>query len=149
MKRGLSKHRPSLSSVVAALGAATIVLVGLIVTPVGPLLRMTGDIGYSYLDNWRYSPTTDFRPRDWQRPNRKYRYAVLDHVIAKVVVPGMGAAQVRMELGAPDEIADDGAWSYEAQRPGWHFIDFSGGGLRIEFDGEGRVVRVVKTVWID
>ncbi len=41
------------------------------------------------IDEWRYSPTAQFQANDWKRPNKKYRYAVLDDVAAKVIISGM------------------------------------------------------------
>jgi hypothetical protein len=103
---------------------------------------------FGIIDEWRYSPTTHFQATDWKNPDKKYRYAVLDHVAAKVIVAGMKEEDVEELLGRPDSLTKN-AWQYETKRPGWHFIDFSGGGLLIEFDSSHRVVKISKNLWVD
>ena len=110
---------------------------------------ITGGSIYGQIDIRHYQPTTDFREADWKRPDLKYRYAVLDHVAAKVISAGMKEEEVVGLLGKPDSTADKNTWQYETKRPGWYFIDFSGGGLLVEFDPQRRVVSVTKNIWAD
>jgi hypothetical protein len=104
---------------------------------------------YGKVDKVRYAPTTEFTSDRWQKPNRKYRFSVLDKVATQIVTNGMAEASVSHILGKPDIIDTNGNWQFETQRPGWRFIDFSGGGLLIEFDSERRVQHVSINTWID
>jgi hypothetical protein len=52
-------------------------------------------------------------------------------------------------LGEPGQVDVSNVWHYDAERPGWRFIDFTGGGVAVEFD-ENTVVHEVKdTRWIN
>lgn len=104
---------------------------------------------YSLVDEWRYRPTTNFQEHTWKSPDRKYRYAVIDHVAAKVVSVGLDQAEVVKRLGKPDIITPEKKWQYEAKLPGYRFIDFSGGGLLLTFNSQGRVTDISKNLWID
>jgi hypothetical protein len=73
----------------------------------------------------------------------------LDYVAAKVIIPGIKKEQVEELLGGPDSITEKKEWQYETAHPGWHFIDFSGGCLLIEFDTQHRVAKISKNLWID
>ena len=126
------------------------VVVGLLASPwILGAAWMAGGTVYGKIDQWRYQRTAEFRDADWKRPNRKYRYAVLDHVAAKVVSAGMKEEEVERLLGKPDSVSEKKGWQYETKRRGWYFIDFSGGGLLVEFDSQRRVVRVSKNLWVD
>jgi hypothetical protein len=102
-----------------------------------------------WIDEWRHRPTADFRETDWKRPDRKYRYAVLDHVAAKIVTVFMSESEVVTLLGKPDAVTAEKKWQYETQRPGCQFIDFSGGGLLLAFNQQGKVAEISKNLWTD
>ncbi|MEI6084314.1 MAG: hypothetical protein WCS70_08440 [Verrucomicrobiota bacterium] len=101
------------------------------------------------LDEIHYSRTTRFDNDRWKSPNKKYRYAVLDGVVSKVVTGGMTEAQVMELLGKPDVTDANNNWQYETKRPGWRFIDFSGGGLLIHFNTNRVVERAEINTWLD
>jgi hypothetical protein len=126
-----------------------VVLGGFLAQWILGFVLIAGGSVYGQFDQWRYKPTEEFRESDWKRPDLKYRYSVLDHVAAKVVAVGMKREDVERVLGKPNSITQKGEWQYETQRPGWYFIDFSGGGLLVEFDAQGRVSRVSKNLWVD
>ncbi len=129
---------------------AGIVIVAVLFSPwILAGLWVAGGTVYGKIDQWRYGRTEEFRVADWKRPNLKYRYAVLDHVVDKVVSVGMKEEEVERLLGRPDFVIEKKEWQYETKRPGWHFIDFSGGGLLIEFDPQRSVSRVSKNLWVD
>lgn len=126
------------------------IIIGLIASPwILAIAWIAGGSVYGRIDQWRYRPTTEFRAPDWKSPNQKYRYAVLDYVATQVVVPGMTADEVGRLLGPPDSRTAKNEWQYETKRPGWRVIDFSGGGLLIEFDARHRVTKVSKNFWLD
>lgn len=52
-------------------------------------------------------------------------------------------------LGKPDWTTKKKEWQYETKRPGWHFIDFSGGGLLMEFGPDRKTSRISKNLWVD
>lgn len=130
----------------------TIVVSGLVLLAspwILAVLWLGGGTVYGQVEKWYFSPTDRFSAAEWQRPNMKYRYAVLDYVATKVVHSGMTMTEVERLLGTPDFVTDKGEWQYETKRPGWHFIDFSGGGLLIEFDADQLVVKVSQNLWVD
>ena len=127
-----------------------VAVIGLIASPwILGAVWIAGGTVYGKIDQWRYRPTAEFRDTDWKRPNKKYRYAVLDHVVAKVALVGMQEEEVERLLGKPDSLTQKKEWQYETKRPGWYFIDFSGGGLLVEFDSHHRVIRVSTNLWVD
>ena len=101
------------------------------------------------IDEARYAPTTHFDAARWQKPNRKYRYAVLDTVAKTVIAQGMTEVRVGQLLGKPDMTDTNQNWQYESRRPGFRLIDFSGGGLLLHFDTNGMVKNVRINTWID
>lgn len=124
-------------------------ILSLIAAPYAAMLFwLGGGLLLGKLDEWRYRPTSDFHSSRW-RTNRKYRFAVLDHTATKVISPGQTADEVIALLGEPDTKPNDQEWQYETQRPGFRFIDFSGGGLVIRFTLEGRVDRASTNPWVD
>ncbi len=52
-------------------------------------------------------------------------------------------------LGKPDWTTKKKEWQYETKRPGWQFIDFSGGGLLMEFGPDRKTSRISKNLWVD
>lgn len=114
----------------------------------GGLWLVAGSV-YGKIDLWRYQPTNNFRSADWKRPNLKYRHSVLDYTAANVVSIGMTEPEIEVILGKPDSITEKKEWQYETKRPGWHFIDFSGGGLLIEFSPDQKASRISKNLWVD
>jgi len=102
---------------------------------------------YGRLDESLYSTTDTFLSEKWNN-NRKYRYSVLRHVIDNIATEGKTDEELLLILGKPDRKDKDGIWHYNCKRPGWRFIDFSGGGLSLQF--EGNVLTKSKdTTWID
>jgi hypothetical protein len=101
------------------------------------------------IDKVRYAPTTVFEAARWQKPDRKYRYAVLDFVAKSIVTQGMAKVTVRELLGKPDMTDTNGNWQYEAQRPGFRLIDFSGGGIQVLFDTNDLVQGTRDNTWVD
>jgi len=135
------KRRPIIIAAIA---------IGLIGSPwILGVIWVAGASTYGKIDEWRYNRTTEFRDSTWKLPDKKYRYAVLDYVAEKVVLAGMKEEEVERLLGKPDHLTPQKGWQYETKRPGWHFIDFSGGGLLIEFDSQRSVARVSKNLWVD
>jgi hypothetical protein len=127
-----------------------VVILGILLSPwIISVSWLAGGSLFGKFDSWRYRPTQEFRSTDWKQPNYKYRYSVLDFVVGKIVTNGMSQTAVSDVLGKPDAITDKRAWQYEAKRPGFHLIDFSGGGLLVEFDDKDFVVRVFKNTWVD
>ena len=130
-------------------------IIGLIVLAVAtaPWWMMAVYIGthslYGRVDEARYQPTTEFDSARWQIPNRKYRYAALGHVATSIIKSGMPQAEVARLLGQPDIKGTNNVWQYETQRPGWRFIDFSGGGLAVHFSSNDVVTGAVINTWID
>lgn len=61
----------------------------------------------------------------------------------------MTESEIEVILGKPDSITEKKEWQYETKRPGWHFIDFSGGGLLIEFGSDRKAYRISKNLWVD
>ena len=112
-------------------------------------LWLGGATLWGRVDEYRYAPTAHFDAARWQRPDRKYRHAVLDAVAKNIVTQGMADSSVRRLLGKPDMTDTNGYWQYEARRPGWHFIDFSGGGFLIQFQTNGLVKDVQINTWVD
>jgi len=112
-------------------------------------LYVGGATLWGRVDDARYAPTTHFDATRWQKPDRKYRYAVLDAAAKNVLTQGMTEVRVKQLLGKPDMTDTNQNWQYEARRPGWRLIDFSDGGILVHFD----INRVVKDVqintWID
>lgn len=101
------------------------------------------------IDKYLYRPTSEFDSAKWQAPNRKYRYAVLGHVATNIITSGMARVEVARLLGQPDFVYTNGVWQYETRIPGWRFIDFSGGGLAVEFSSNNVVTGTVINTWID
>lgn len=127
-----------------------IIVVAILVSPwILATAWMAGNTAIGNLDKWRYRPTSEFRPADWKQPNLKYRYSVLDYVASQVVTNGMLRTNVMLVLGKPDHVTEKSAWQFETRRPGFYLIDFSGGGLLVEFDAQDRVVKVSKNLWVD
>lgn len=109
---------------------------------------MAGKMGYGVIDEWRYAKTANFSSDRWKKPDRKYRYSVLDAVVSSEIKPGMSADEVQAKLGPPDA-RPDGDWEYLADQPGWRFIDWHGGGLLISFTPKAMVSEVRKNYWVD
>jgi len=127
-----------------------VIVIGLIASPwILGAMWIAGCSIYGKIDELRYSPTAQFQATDWKSPDKKYRYSVLDYVPAKVIIAGMKEEAVEGLLGRPDSLTEKNEWQYETARPGWHFIDFSGGGLLIEFDSHHRVAKISKNLWVD
>lgn len=101
------------------------------------------------IDEYVYRPTNEFDSAKWQEPNRMYRYAVLGHVTTNIITPGMSQAEVGRLLGQPDFIDTNNVWQYESRIPGWRLIDFSGGGLAVQFSNDNIVTGTVINTWID
>ena len=112
-------------------------------------IYMGGATVYGKVDKIRYAPTAEFTSSRWQKPDRKYRYAVLDTVATRIITNGMQDTAVVELLGKPDLVDTNSNWQYETKRPGWHFIDFSGGGLLVEFDSNRLVQKATVNTWID
>jgi hypothetical protein len=112
-------------------------------------IYMGGATVYGRVDKIRYAPTAEFTSSRWQKPDRKYRYAVLDTVATRIITNGMQGTAVVELLGKPDLVDTNSNWQYETKRPGWHFIDFSGGGLLVEFDSNRLVQKATVNTWID
>ena len=104
---------------------------------------------YGKADKIRYASTTEFTSSRWQKPDRKYRYAVLNAVATRIITNGMRDAAVVELLGKPDMVDTNSNWQYETKRPGWRFIDFSGGGLLVEFDTNRIVHKAMVNTWVD
>ncbi len=98
------------------------------------------------IDEWRYPQTSAWIPSRW-RTDLKYRYSVVEEVISNRVKPGMSADEVNNLLGTPDR-SDGMVWAYETKKPGWRFIDWNGGGVRVTFEG-GKVSTVEDSRWVD
>lgn len=124
-------------------------VVGLVSPNARAAAWLVGQAAHGKFDEWRYRPTTVWRSDAWKRPSPKYRYAVMDHVVKRVVVPGMSQRDVARQLGPADHVRSDGAWVYEATMPGWSLIDFRLTGLVVAFDERQNVVRAEKYLWID
>lgn len=101
------------------------------------------------VDECVYRPTSEFDSAKWQSPNRKYRFAVLGHVATNIVRSGMPQEEIARLLGQPDFIGTNNVWQYEVRMPGWRLIDFSGGGLAVQFSSDGVVTGTVISTWID
>ncbi len=112
-------------------------------------LYLGGASLWGRVDEAHYRPMTKFDAARWQKPERKYRYAVLACVAKNVVTQGMAEANVKALLGKPDMTDTNANWQYEARRPGWRPIDFSGGGILVHFDTNGTVQKVEINTWID
>jgi hypothetical protein len=127
-----------------------LVVLGILLLPwiIGATWLVGGAI-FGEIDTWRYRPTREFRTADWKQPDYKYRYAILDYAAGNIVTNGMSQAAVMDILGKPDIVTEKRAWQYEAKRPGFYIIDFSGGGLLVEFDERDCVSRVSKNFWVD
>ena len=104
---------------------------------------------YGRIDKFRYDPTTHFDPSKWQKPDRKYRFAVLDTVAKQIITPGIPENRVTELLGKPDAVDTNSNWQYETKRPGWRFIDWTGGGLLIEFNTNRLVQKTIINTWVD
>jgi hypothetical protein len=131
----------------------TKIAVGILVALTAPWWLMAGYIGarsvYGRIDEYRYRPTSQFEATRWKSHDMKYRYSVLETVAKRIVSPGMTDRAVALVLGQPDQIDKSGDWQYETIRPGWRLIDFSGGGILVQFD-EKRTVRGAQVnTWID
>ena len=104
---------------------------------------------YGIIDEKVYKPTTQFDSQRWKAKNLKYRYSVLGTVSKVVISQGISEDSVRQLLGAPDSVDGKGSWQYETRRPGWRLIDFSGGGLLIEYDNKRMVRNATNNTWTD
>jgi len=113
------------------------------------LLWMGGNTVNGKIDLWRYHPTQEFKVTDWKRPNLKYRYAVLDHVVNIIVEKEMSKDALEQLLGKPDRIEKDGSWQYDTEKPGWQFMGWSGGGLNVIFDQDEKVSKASNNTWVD
>lgn len=98
---------------------------------------------FNKFDQWRYPPITTFDAARWKSPNLKYRYSALSYLVDTELRPGMTAKELTDLLGEPDRITSDGRWHYETKRPGWRFIDFSGGGLQLIITPEGTLSEAI------
>ncbi len=103
----------------------------------------------SNVDEYRFRPTTEFNSVRWKAGDLKYRFSVVDTVVGRIVLPGMKEPDVIKVLGSPDAVDTTGLSSYHAKRPGIRFINFSGGGIRVDYDPTGAVIRVSDTRWVD
>ena len=126
-----------------------VVLVAIISPWLFNAIYIGGSVLYGKVDESRYHPTAKFDSKKWQYPNRKYRYAVLDTVANKTITIGMTKAEVLSLLGQPDVKGTNNTWQYETKRPGWRFIDFSGGGIAIHFTTNNIVEKTEINTWID
>ena len=116
-------------------------IIGLFFSPV--IIPFTLDA----YDSFFYSQSSNFDSSKWSQGPSKYRYSVLDHIIKNVLEKNLTKSQVKSILGEPDRITEEN-WFYESIRPGFRFIDFSGGGLKLEF--ENRIlIKYSNNTWID
>ena len=104
---------------------------------------------YGEIDEYIYSPTADFDSERWKEGVSKYRYSVLEAVAEGIIEKGISKDNVFGLLGRPDHIDNEGNWQYESIQPGWRLIDFSGGGVLVEYDNDGKVSRSSVSIWID
>lgn len=102
-----------------------------------------------WIDKKIYEDKSAFSSEEWRGGNRKTRFAYIDVLLADDVLKDKTQAEVSELLGEPDWINEERIWCYETERPGWRFIDFSGGGISVEFDESLTVKEVKDTRWID
>ena len=107
-----------------------------------------GFTAYGEFDAWRYRAPDAFSEERW-KSNKKYRWSSIDLVIEKKLEEKMKKEELVALLGKPDKILPEGQMLYEATRPGFHLIDFSGGGLLIELTPEGLLESSSNTTWVD
>ena len=103
---------------------------------------------YGLVDEMIHKDKVTFSSPEWKEGNKKTRFAYVDALLASKLIEDKSPEEVRELLGEPDTI-EETAWSYETKRPGWRLIDFSGGGVAVHFDAQGRVKEVKDTRWID
>lgn len=127
--------------------AAAIVL-GLLSIPALPIIAFTGLSVYGEFDEWRHQTPEKFSERKWNS-SLKYRWISIDLLIEEHLRDGMSKEEVVGLLGEPNNTTPEGSFEYEARRPGFHFIDFSGGGLLVEFTPHGYLESATNTTWVD
>ena len=120
----------------------------LLCVPALPILWFFGMPLYGEFDEWRYQTPTEFSERKW-KSNEKYRWVSVDLLIEDVLHEGMKKDDIIEALGNPDSKTAEGYWLYHAKRPGWNFIDFSGGGLVLKFKADNRLESAENTTWVD
>ncbi|MEM9158860.1 MAG: hypothetical protein AAGB46_07390, partial [Verrucomicrobiota bacterium] len=103
----------------------------------------------SAFDGMIYENQDSFLSEEWKEGNKKTRYSFVDALLASNPVKNKSKDQVREILGDPDQIEDGTIWHYETKRPGWRFIDFSGGGISVKFNENNQVKGLSDTRWID
>lgn len=130
-----------------------LVLLAIALGLLAPYLLMIGGMVAGRLYGWVnakvYADKAVFSSEKWKDGNRKTRFTYVDALLAEDVLKDKSQSEVRLMLGAPDRIADGQIWVYETKRPGWRFIDFSGGGVAVEFDDNQHVKTVTDTRWVD
>jgi len=123
-------------------------ILGILSIPALPIIVFTGLSVYGEFDEWRHQTPDEFSERKW-KSNRKYRWVSIDLLINGSLNERMKKEEVIQLLGKPDDITPKGNFEYEAKRPGFHFIDFSGGGLFVEFTPGGYLESSTNTTWVD
>ncbi len=103
---------------------------------------------YGEFDEWRHQEPEEFSERKW-KSNKKYRWVSVDLLIEEQLNQKMKKEEVIALLGQPDETTLEGHFEYDADRPGWQIIDFSGGGLLLKFTPQGYLESSINTTWID
>jgi hypothetical protein len=103
---------------------------------------------YGKFDEWRYQAPSEFSERKW-KSSEKYRWVSSDLLIEEVLNEQMKKEDILEILGTPNSKTEEGHWQYDAKLPGFHFIDFSGGGLLLKFDTDNHLNSAENTTWID
>jgi len=124
------------------------ILIGLFCIPALPFVLAAGLTAYSEFDEWRYQEPNEFSERKWKSSD-KYRWNSIDLVIEEKLREKIKREEVIAILGAPDKSTPEGHVEYDAERPGFHLIDFSGGGLLIKFTPDGYLESSTNTTWVD
>jgi len=130
------------------ISVSAVILLGLLCIPALPFVLAAGITAYGQFDEWRYQEPDEFSARKW-KANEKYRWNSIDLVIEENLQENMKREEVIRLLGSPDKTTPEGHIEYEAKRPGFHFIDFSGGGLLIHFSSDGYLKSSTNTTWVD
>lgn len=103
---------------------------------------------YGKFDEWRHQTPTEFSERKWKSSD-KYRWVSVELLINELSQQKLNKEELVQRLGHPDSKTAEGHWEYEAKRPGWSFIDFSGGGLLLKFDSDNYLESATNSTWID
>ena len=108
-------------------------------------------VGYSYIstasDSYLYSKKSNFESNKWKEGPSKYRYSVLEYTISHILRKEMSKEEVLSLLGKPDKNKNN-TWQYNAIKPGYRLIDFSGGGIEIKFSNN-KIIEITNNTWVD